>query len=187
MREGTITELTATNITKWFNQPTHTTIKTTWKDLTKKDAAIKTRYDAFPLGTRSGYAAAIMLTTEYTERVNKIKPLELADTWTFKPPEQPEAYDPSINEKTASAKVAKLEAAWETRRQDHEIYLSVEDAMKKLIVKAYTPCCLKEIEDDILKFTFKSAKEILDHLVTQCLKVKIGIRRSSSRTRSSHG
>ena len=97
----------------------------------------------FPHGTRFSYAAGIMLTAEYNERVNKIEPLELADTWTFKPPEQTEAYDPSIDGKTESVKVAKLEAAWETRRQDHEIYLGVEDAMKQLIVKAYAPCWLE--------------------------------------------
>ena len=150
VREYTITKLTATNITKRCNRPTHASVETTRKELTKKAAVIKTIYDAFPLGTRFGYAAAIMLTAEYKVRVNKIEPLELADTWSFKPPEQPKAYDPSIDGKTASVKVAKLEAAWETRRQDHEIYLSVEDVMKQLIVKAYATCWLEEIKDNIL-------------------------------------
>ena len=99
-----------------------------------------------------------MLTTDYIERVNKIEPLELADTWSFKLLEQPKAYDPSIDGKTASFKVAKLEATWETRCQDQEIYLSAKDAMKQLIVKAYTPCWIEEIENDILEFTVKSAK-----------------------------
>ena len=112
-----------------------------------------------------------MLTAEYKGRVNKIEPLELADTWTFKPLEQPKAYDPDIDGKTALVKVAKMEAAWETRRQYHEIYLGFKDAMKQLIVKSYAPCWLEEIEDDILEFTVNSAKEMLDHLVTQCLRV----------------
>ena len=97
----------------------------------------------FLLGTRFGYAAAIILTAEYKGRVDKIEPLELADTWNFKPPEQPEAYDPAIDGKTASVKLSKMEAAWETRRQYHEIYLGVEYAMKQLIVKAYAPCWLE--------------------------------------------
>ena len=111
----------------------------------KKSAAIKKIYEAFPLGTCFGYATSIMLMADYKERVDKTKPLELADTWSFNPPEQPEAYDPSIDGKTASVKVAKMKAAWETGGQDNEIYLSVEDAMKQLIVKAYAPCWLKEI------------------------------------------
>ena len=91
VRKDTITKLTATDITKWGDRPTHASVKTTRKELTKKAAAIKEIYDAFPFGTRFGYAAAIMLTAEYKGRVDKIEPLELADTWTFKPPEQPEA------------------------------------------------------------------------------------------------
>ena len=99
----------------------------------------------FPLGMRFGYAAAIILMADYKERVDKIEPLELVYTWSLKPPEQPKAYDPSTNGKTASVKFAKLETAWETRRQDHKIYLGVEDAVKQLIVKAYKPCWLKVI------------------------------------------
>ena len=112
LREDTITELTATDFTKWVDRPTHTSVKKKRKELKKKSAAIKTRYDAFPLGTRFGYAAAIMLTADYKERVNKIEPLELSDTCSFKPPEQPEAYDPAIDGNKASVKVTKLEAAW---------------------------------------------------------------------------
>ena len=112
VREDTTTELMATDITNWFDQPTHASVETMRKELTKKAAAIKTRYDALPLGTRFGYAAAIMLTEDYKERVNKIEPLKMADTWSFKPPEKTEAYNPSIDEKTSSVKVVKLEAAW---------------------------------------------------------------------------
>ena len=89
VREDTITERTATNTTKWGDRPTHTSVEKTRKELTKKAAVIKTRYGVFPLGTRFGYAAAIMLTAEYKGRVNKIEPLKLVDTWTFNPPEQP--------------------------------------------------------------------------------------------------
>ena len=62
VREDTITELTETDITNWAARPTHASVKNMRKELTKKAAAIKTRYDAFSLGTRFGYAAAIMLT-----------------------------------------------------------------------------------------------------------------------------
>ena len=65
VREDTITELTANDITKWVDRPTHAIVETTRKELTKKAAAIKTRYDVFPLGTRFSYAAAIMLTADY--------------------------------------------------------------------------------------------------------------------------
>ena len=101
VREDTITELTANDITKWVDRPTHAIVETTRKELTKKAAAIKTRYDAFPLGTCFGYATSIMLMADYKERVDKIEPFELADTSSFKPLEQPEAYDPSIDGKNS--------------------------------------------------------------------------------------
>ena len=75
VREDTITKLTDTDITKWAAQPTHASVENTRKELTKMAAEIKTRYDAFPLGTRFGYAAAIMLTADYIEKVKKIDPL----------------------------------------------------------------------------------------------------------------
>ena len=80
VREDTITELTETDITKWATQPTHASVENTRKELTKRAAAIKTRYDAFPLGTRFGYAVAIMLTADYIEKVQKIDALEIEDT-----------------------------------------------------------------------------------------------------------
>ena len=110
-----------TDITKWGDQPTHASVETTRKELTKKAALIKTRYDALPLGTRFGYAAAIMLTAEYKGKVDKSKPLELEDTWTFKPPEQPESYDSAIDGKTALVKVEK----WKRRgKRDDKIMRS---------------------------------------------------------------
>ena len=77
VREDTITELTETDITKWAARPTHASVENTRKELTKRAAAIKTRYDAFPLGTHFGYAAAIILTADYIEKVKKIDPLEI--------------------------------------------------------------------------------------------------------------
>ena len=139
--EDTIIELMTTNITKWVDRPTHASVETMQKELTKKAAAIKTRYDAFLLGTRFCYVSVIMLTEDYKERVYKIEPLELADIWSFKPPEQPEAYDPSIDGKTASVKVAKLEAAWENATSRSR-YLPRR--------RRCATCCLEEIEDEII-------------------------------------
>ena len=43
--------------------------------------------------------------------------------------------------------------------------------MKHLILTAYDACWLEEIEDDVLDFTHKTSKEILVHLLTQCMKL----------------
>ena len=65
MQEDNIKELTATEITQWFGQPTHVSVDITRKELAKKAAAIKTRYETFPEGTRYDFADAIMLSEEY--------------------------------------------------------------------------------------------------------------------------
>ena len=63
--------------------------------------------------------------------------------WIFKAPIQPELYDPEIDGVTPDKDITKMEAAWTTKRKDHEIYLGVDDAMKNLIVKSYESCWLE--------------------------------------------
>ena len=67
--------------------------------------------------------------------------------------------------------MAKREADWEVHREGHEVYLGVEYAMEHLILTAYDVCWLEEIKDDVLDFTHKTAREILAHLLTQCMKL----------------
>ena len=43
--------------------------------------------------------------------------------------------------------------------------------MKHLIFTAYNACWLEKIEDDVLDFTHKTAKAMLAHLLTQCMKL----------------
>ena len=73
----------------------------------------------------------------------------------------------SMDEDTSDTNKAKREADLEF----HEIYLGVEDAMKHLIITSYNACLLEEIKDDVLDFTHKTAKEMLEHLLTQCMKL----------------
>ena len=49
--------------------------------------------------------------------------------------------------------------------------------MKQLIITAYDACCLEEIKDDVLNFIHKTAKEMLAHLLTQCMKLTNGEKR----------
>mmetsp|Transcript_13511 Transcript_13511/g.13715 ORF Transcript_13511/g.13715 Transcript_13511/m.13715 type:complete len:105 (+) Transcript_13511:101-415(+) len=96
VQKDTITKLTATDITKWAARPTYAGKKNTQR-ADKKAAAIKTRYGAFPLGTRFGYTATIMLKEDYIGKVNKINSNALVTTWIFSLTEQSEMYGPAIN------------------------------------------------------------------------------------------
>ena len=132
VREDTIKELTSATITQCIGRPTHASVELTRKELAKKAAAIKTRYEPFPEGTRYGFAAAIMLAADYQKRVTT---LDLA--WKFQVPAIPVTYDPLIDGRTSETNKAKREADWEVHQEGHEVYLGVEDAMKHLIITAY--------------------------------------------------
>ena len=80
-------------------------------------------------------------------------------------------YDAIIDGHTSETNRAKKEADCEVHHEGHEVYLGVDDAMKYLIITAYYGCWLEEIKDDVLDFTQKTAKEILAHLLTQCMKL----------------
>ena len=43
--------------------------------------------------------------------------------------------------------------------------------MKHLILTEYDECWLEEIEDDVIDVIHKTAKEMLVHLLTQCMKL----------------
>ena len=72
VREYTIKELTAMEITQWIGRPTYESVELMQKELAKKAAAIKTRYEPFPEGTRYGFAAEIILAADYRKRVTTL-------------------------------------------------------------------------------------------------------------------
>ena len=107
-----------------------------------------------------------MLAADYQKRVTT---LDVA--WTFQVPDIPVTYDPLIDGRTSKNNKAKRDADWEFHQEVHEVYLGVEDAIKHLIIAAYDAFYLEEIEDYVLDFTHKTAKEMLVHLLTQCTKL----------------
>ena len=107
VREDTIKELTATEITQWVGRPIHASVDITRKKLAKKAAAIKTRYEPFSERTRCGFAAAIMLSEDYRKRVTT-----LDAAWAFQVTDISVTYDPIIDGGTSETNKAKREADW---------------------------------------------------------------------------
>ena len=120
VREDTIKELKATEITQWIGRPTHSNVELTLKYLANKAATIKTCYEPFTEETRYGFAAAIMLSEDYRKRVTKTDA-----AWTFRVPDIPVTYDLIINGHTSETKKAKREADWEVHQEGHEVNLRV--------------------------------------------------------------
>ena len=106
----------AAEITQWIGRPTHASIELTWKELAKKAATIKTRYEPFPEGTRSGFATSIMLAADFRKRVTT-----LDSAWTFQVPDIPFSYNPIIDGRMSETNKAKKEADWEVQREGHEV------------------------------------------------------------------
>ena len=116
VQEDTIKELTDTKITQWIGCPTHASVELTRKYLSKKAAAIKTRYEPFHEGTRYSFTAAIIISKDYRKRVTT---LDVA--WTFQVPDIPVTYDSIIDGRTSETNKAKREADWEVHRKLHEV------------------------------------------------------------------
>ena len=64
-----------------------------------------------------------MLSADYIKKVNKITAGIIPDTWTFAPPMQPDPYDPAITRNMPEKDIPKMEAAWASKKKDHEIFL----------------------------------------------------------------
>ena len=100
----------ATTITLWIGRPTHASVELKREKLAKKSAAIKTRYEPFPEGTRYGFAAAIMLLVYYQKRVTTLDVV-----WTFQVTGIPVTYDPIIDGRTSETNKVKREADLEVQ------------------------------------------------------------------------
>ena len=107
-----------------------------------------------------------MLPEDYRKRVTT-----LDAAWKFQVPDIPVTYYPIIDGRTSDTNKVKIEADWEVHQEGHEVYLRVEYAMKHLILTAYYAFGIEEINDDFLDFTHNTEKEILAHLLTQCMKL----------------
>ena len=111
IHETTITSLDGKRLTRVLGRPTIKSVKKTRKEIGAEFAKAKTTHNSFPLGTRFGFAAAILKTKTYIAAHNKANPTEpLDDDWEFKPPEGPESYDPTATGRIEDATHQKKEA-----------------------------------------------------------------------------
>ena len=108
-----------------MGRPTHASIEKTRNELAKIEASIKTTHTAFPKGTKFRYAAAIITARDYRKRVTAV-----GSAWTFTNPTNPSTYDPRIKTLTAELTKAHKKPLWELRRDEHEVYLGIEDVWK---------------------------------------------------------
>ena len=74
VREATLTSLEGKRITRVLGRPTIKSVKQTRKEIAAEFAKAKTTHEAFPLGSRFGYAAAILPSATYIAAHDKANP-----------------------------------------------------------------------------------------------------------------
>jgi len=145
-------------------------VKKTRKEIGAEFAKAKTTHPFFPLGTRFGFAAAILNTKTYIAAHNKANPTEpLDDDWRFVEPQRPESYDPTATGGIADATRRKKEAQRNEIIRKWERWDAYETAFKQKLEEAYDAQYLDQIKDDILELGALSVRDVVDHLEEQCL------------------
>ena len=105
IRETATSSLEATHLTRQLGRPTRQAIKQTHRELGVIYATAKTTHSDFLMGSRYGYAIAILTSTQFINKSNRMceQGDELDDNWEFMIPERPTTTDPAITNKTSDA------------------------------------------------------------------------------------
>ena len=163
--------LSGVTLTRVLGRPTFKNVALTRKEIAAVYARTKTGHDAFPLGSRFGFAAAVMKTAKYRRLHNAHCAAgdDLDDDWEFEHPERPSAYDSSILSTASDFVKRKKETQHREKIEQFDTFDGHEAYFKEAIEGAYDAVWLKTLCDDVLGFSHLTVGEMLDHLETQCL------------------
>ena len=170
-RELAVKALEGRVLTRMPGRPTMRGVNKTRNQITAEYAKAKTSHPSFPLGTRFGFAAAMMKTSRYI-RVHDIQCVagdELDPTWTFEYPERPATYDASITGQMLDATRRKKEEERKDALMQFDTFEGYELAFKEKLELAYDAAYFATLRDDILGFTHLTVLDLLEHLESQCL------------------
>ena len=114
IRETTISSLDTSHLTRHLGRPTRQTVKQARCEIGIIYAAAKTTHTDFLLGSRYGYAIAILTSKQFINAYNRMCGVgdELEDKWEFEIPVRPTTTDPSITGTTSDADRCKKVAEW---------------------------------------------------------------------------
>ena len=169
-REATISTLEGKRLTRVLGRPTIKSVKLTRKEIGAEYAKAKTTHNDFPLGTRFGFAAAVLSTDLYIAAHNKTNPDEELDpAWEFEHPSRLASYDATAVGNVTDATRRKKEAERNEVNHEWERFDAYETVFKEKIEEAYDAQYLEALQDDILELSHLTVREVLHHLEQQCL------------------
>ena len=170
VREATISTLEGKRLTRVLGRPTIKSVKLTRKEIGAEYAKAKTTHKAFPLGTRFGFAAAVLRTELYIAAHNKANPDdELDPEWEFEHPSRLASYDATAVGNVTDATRRKKEAERNEINREWERFDAYETVFKEKIEEAYDAQYLEALRDEILEMSHLTVSEVLAHLSLQCL------------------
>ena len=118
----------------------------------------------FEGGQTNGFLAIIVPQADYCTIINDA-------AWTYVPPAEQDEYDPAAVNATVAQR-AVLEAAWDRKAFNRELFLVVCEAAKELIVHAVGDDALASLKERFVKYGNTTPKAMITHLRdTTCIKM----------------
>ena len=155
VREATISALDGVSLTRHVGRPTLKSVKLTRREIAKVYASTKTTHPDFLLGSRFGFAAAILTPKQFINAYNQVceEGDELGDEWEFLIPQQPEASDPELENAEDEAEERRMTARWKQVVAHWDKFDAHEHVFKQKLEEAYDAQYFDGLRDDLLGFT----------------------------------
>ena len=170
VREATISSLEGKRLTRVLGRPTIKSAKLIHKEIGAEYAKAKTTHNSFPLGTRFGFATAILTADTYITAHKKANDDEELDpAWEFEHPSRLASYDATAVGNVTDATRRKKEAKRNEINVEWDCFDAYKTVFKEKLEEAYDAQYLEAIKDDILEMGHLTVREVLEHIKQQCL------------------
>ena len=172
-RDAAIQALEGVRLTRVVGRPTRRNVNTSRNEIAAGYARATTTHSSFPLGSRFGFAAAVIKAPKYISLHNAAAAniagvADLAAGWTFVHPTRPKLY-PTVAANASDNTRRKKEMEQKELVGEWDTFDGYEEAHKMELIDAYDPAYLASLKHDIFGFSQVTVSEMLDHLESKCL------------------
>ena len=172
-KDAIASKLESKRLARVMGRPTRKAVNKTRGAIAAAYAEAKTSHPSFPLGSKFGFAAAVMLPDKYRARHNTIAAAAdsdaLPDDWEFVHPIRPSTYDAGIlathNDNTRRRK----ESIHTDLINQYEAFTLYEDLYKYKLEEAFDEAYFTTLKDKLIGFAGQTVASMLHHLDKQCL------------------
>ena len=166
-------------MTRVCGRPTLKCVAKTRKEMSAYYARAKTSHTMFPMGSKFGFAAAVLKAQTYTSLHNSVAASildaeELDKAWEFTYPVRPLLYNNTalpggLNATKRNQRRRKQEAENADQIVQFDVFEAHETDFKGQLEDTYDESYLEALKDDVLGFTHVTVVDMLVHLTEQSL------------------